>query len=1019
MLSDMAKEYRHFVNPVKEITNWPDRFTGKFITSMDELKALFVDFKPGETTLAFDLETSGLDPENSFIVGVALCLSYDSSVGYYVAINHCDDEFNLYDEGLDFIYSRLSEARLIFVYNAKFEIRFMEYHGYDKHNYDYKKKRLGFIKYDMSKVSYYDVSIGIHYADTNESMPSLKWASLHFLGFRQESFLEVLDDAVNFHYVDPKGAVLYGASDAYCTYWLAHNTIKYYREGGRSGVIDNKLLYPLVHFENERIFLDGDYLESLARVAEIESDKLEKKVFDIAGNYYNLNSPPQVSEMFSRMGIDTGKRTKTGFMATGKDVLDSLPDHVREEHPLLDYYINFKQTTKILSSYIKPLIEEFGKKGFLRCNYMTQRVPTGRLASGKDAKNTFFSSYNIQSTPKPNPAYFHVFRSGDNDLFDREKNILMGYRFVQKGEEDPSHEEHEEYIGVAEGSDTYFNVRKAFLPHFSDSGDDMGEWVWCSIDYATQELRIPSNLSREPVWVNAFVGGRDIHKETAIRLMGEEHYDKDARKKAKGCSSLKSFILTERGLVKAGKLRRDDKVISIDGRSQSYKYEIENRDCMVFSLSNGIADVVTTDHLYAVYNDAGKLSWKRADNIVVGDRLTVGQSRKQFSSEYHSFNNLVLDEDLAYVLALGSIDGCFHIDDNIEGWSVTLRNKEKVFKVKGILSKYGNVVRKDYDDYTILTLYSNTFAQFIKDKFFIIEGAVVQKGVHDLIFTSPKSVMTSFVEGCLDSSGAGGHSIQSFNPDVLADVAVLLSCLGIEAVRSGVHTLKLETYGNVEGFGTKVISIGKTQEPVFVMETEHHTYLSNMVESHNCNFGVLYGMTARSLASRFKMSLAEGEDFHRKYKRALPVLFGWAKRVCTKAQKVGTVYNYFSRPRRLRYYFEKNPGFGNRTAVNTIVQGTASDILKISLIKLWKSLLNADEYKDRVRFLTTVHDEVDFAIHKSNIKEISVKCMEDMNFRLKEWPVTISVGISFGWSWGENFDFEYDESSNMFSPILE
>lgn len=51
-----------------------------------------------------------------------------------------------------------------------------------------------------------------------------------------------------------------------------------------------------------------------------------------------------------------------------------------------------------------------------------------------------------------------------------------------------------------------------------------------------QELRITANLSREPAWVEAFTTGGDVHKETAVKIWGEENYNKEYRKLAKGAN---------------------------------------------------------------------------------------------------------------------------------------------------------------------------------------------------------------------------------------------------------------------------------------------------------------------------------------------------------------------------------------------------------------------------------------------------------------------------------------------------
>ncbi len=697
----MKKAYEHFVPAVPIDSGWPHNYSFQLVTDMNMLQEIFKPHVGGD--IAFDLETSGLDPENSFIVGVAL--SFDGRTGYYVPINHFNDIYNLGREGMDIIYENLQKASKVFVYNAKFEYRMMEYYGYDKTN----KKRLDPIIYDMSKVQVFDVSIPCHYTDTNVKMPSLKDSSLRFLGIKQQSFEEVSDGVTNFYYVDPEPATFYASSDAICTYLLMSRLFGYFQEGGLSTKIDNKAIYPLYHCEDEKIYLDGSLVNTLERDSYERVVELEESLVKVVGHRYNLNSPMQVATMLESVGVDTGKRTSTGFMSTSIPILEKLPN--MDDNPVLKSYVEYKRVFKGLSSYIKPLKNEYSERGFVRCHYKTQDVPTGRLASGKDRKNSFFSKLNIQSIPKPHPAYYHVVRVGDSNLFDKEESILFGHKFILKRDGDTVKQDYgDKYLGVAEGATDDLNIRKCFLP-ILDRDSSPSEWVWLSIDYSAQELRIPANLSREPVWVEAFATGKDVHKETAVKLMGEENYDKEARKKAKGA-----------------------------------------------------------------------------------------------------------------------------------------------------------------------------------------------------------------------------------------------------------------------------------------------------------NFGVLYGMTSDSLAERFSMSKAEGDEFYFKYKNALPVLFAWARRVANKGRRDGTVYNYFGRPRRIRHYVKNDQiGFANRTAVNNTVQGTASDILKIALIKLWNRVLNHGDHRDYIRFLSTVHDEVNFGVNVEGIEERTLLCMEQMRYKAEEWVVTIDVEASFGWTWGSIFEFSYGE----------
>ena len=295
------------------------------------------------------------------------------------------------------------------------------------------------------------------------------------------------------------------------------------------------MLYPLLHYENERIWLDGDVLKNLYIIATDRVDKMERDVYAMIGGQINLNSPVQVAQAFERLGIDTGERTSKGTMSVGIKILADLPKEYVEKFPALKSYINYKKTAKLISSYIKPLLKEYERRGYCRFAYKTTEVPTGRLACGKDGKNSFFSPINAQSLPKPHVKMEDVFDLGDRNLFSKKDNIIMGYKFVYSSyDEEGKHiiPDDPTYIGWVEGMDDDLNIRMAISPKMlEDSGDD--EFLYTSFDYAAEELRIAANLSREPNWVDAFVHGDDIHRRTAVAIWGEEHYNRDYRKMAK------------------------------------------------------------------------------------------------------------------------------------------------------------------------------------------------------------------------------------------------------------------------------------------------------------------------------------------------------------------------------------------------------------------------------------------------------------------------------------------------------
>ena len=396
MANEKAKgDYKHWVGAVPKIENWYKNFNFVLVESMEDLESIFKDKK--DYYMAFDTETTGLDFEEIDLVGYSFCL--DGKTAYYVPVYHFQYEGNLGEESVKFIYERMCEAKKVFMYNMRYDARIMEYYGYKENKADLDKRRWMYAKFDMSNVDYYDVSVPVWLADTNQKYPSLKWSSLHFLGIEQLHFDEVIENAGSFFYLNPsenQDTVFYAAADALCTFLLATATVKYFTEAKHSAKFDNLMLYPLLHYENERIWLDGDVLKNLYIIATDRVDKMERDVYAMIGGQINLNSPVQVAQAFERLGIDTGERTSKGTMSVGIKILADLPKEYVEKFPALKSYINYKKTAKLISSYIKPLLKEYERRGYCRFAYKTTEVPTGRLACGKDGKNSFFSPINAQ-----------------------------------------------------------------------------------------------------------------------------------------------------------------------------------------------------------------------------------------------------------------------------------------------------------------------------------------------------------------------------------------------------------------------------------------------------------------------------------------------------------------------------------------------------------------------------------------------------------------------------------------------
>lgn len=564
-------DYKHWVGAVPKVDSWYKNFNFVLVESMKDLENIFKDKK--DYYMAFDTETTGLNFEEIDLVGYSFCL--DGKTAYYVPVYHFQYEGNLGEESVKFIYERMCEAKKVFMYNMRYDARIMEYYGYKENKEDLDKRRWMYAKFDMSKVDYYDVSVPVWLADTNQKYPSLKWSSLHFLGIEQLHFDEVIENAGSFFYLNPsenQDTVFYAAADALCTFLLATATVKYFSEGKYSAKFDNMMLYPLLHYENEKIWLDGEVLKNLYRVATERVDKMERDVYAMIGGQINLNSPVQVAQAFERLGIDTGERTSKGTMSVGIKILADLPKEYVEKFPALKSYINYKKTAKLLSSYIKPLMKEYENRGYCRFAYKTTEVPTGRLACGKDGKNSFFSPINAQSLPKPHVKMEDVFDLGDRNLFSKKDNIIMGYKFVYSSyDEEGKHiiPEDPTYIGWVEGMDDDLNLRMAISPKMlEDSGDD--EFLYC-LDPKTSFIET-KEFKYAPLFyvIEKLESGNTVHVKTPKGYRKITNYIHSGKKDAYKlvlkngreiiCSKEHSFM-TDRGWVKLKDFTEDDSVI--------------------------------------------------------------------------------------------------------------------------------------------------------------------------------------------------------------------------------------------------------------------------------------------------------------------------------------------------------------------------------------------------------------------------------------------------------------------------
>lgn len=117
----------------------------------------------------------------------------------------------------------------------------------------------------------------------------------------------------------------------------------------------------------------SDFGELLSRRAK----ELEAKIYGLADGEFNINSPKQLGEvLFDRLGLPHGKKTKTGW-STNADVLEKL----RWESPIVDAVLEYRQLTKLKSTYADGLLKALDPDGRVRTSFQMTVTATGRLSS--------------------------------------------------------------------------------------------------------------------------------------------------------------------------------------------------------------------------------------------------------------------------------------------------------------------------------------------------------------------------------------------------------------------------------------------------------------------------------------------------------------------------------------------------------------------------------------------------------------------------------------------------------------
>ncbi len=325
---------------------------------------LFVQTLLKQNSVCFDTETTGLNPLSAELVGIAF--SWEATKGFYIPFpedkNQAQDIIELLRPFFE------SESIEKIGQNLKYDIKVL-------HKYNVKVKGKCF-----------DTMLA-HYLINPDMRHNMDVLSETYLNYTPVSITELIGkkgkNQLSMRDVPLEKQTEYAVEDADITLQLAKH-FKPELEAAKTNNLFNDIEIPLLHvladMELEGINLDKAFLNSLSQDLDNDIKSLETKIYEVAGEEFNIASPKQLGEiLFEKLKlVDKPKKTKTGQYSTAEDVLSYLA----KDHEIIQNVLDFRGLSKLKSTYVDALPEVVDETtNRVHTDYMQTVAATGRLSS--------------------------------------------------------------------------------------------------------------------------------------------------------------------------------------------------------------------------------------------------------------------------------------------------------------------------------------------------------------------------------------------------------------------------------------------------------------------------------------------------------------------------------------------------------------------------------------------------------------------------------------------------------------
>ncbi|BAZ28099.1 DNA polymerase I [Cylindrospermum sp. NIES-4074] len=344
---------------------------------LNELVKLLEKFTNSETPVAWDTETTALEPRDAALVGIGCCWGTQPNEVAYIPLNHKIGENLNQDLALTALRPILENANYPkTLQNAKFDRLIFRCHGIN----------LAGVVFDPMLASY------LLNPDTTHNLSDL---ALRYLGLNAKSYLELVPKGKTIADISIPAVADYCGMDVYSTFRLVPNL----REALEKVPALHKLLLEveqpleevLAEIEYTGVRINSAYLQELSQQLEIELAKLEETATGIAGEKFNLGSPKQLSQiLFEKLGLSTkhSRKIQSGY-STDAATLEKLQEV--DQTGFVEAIIEYRTLAKLKSTYVDAL------PALVRPD--TQRIHTDFNQAATSTGRLSSSNPNLQNIP--------------------------------------------------------------------------------------------------------------------------------------------------------------------------------------------------------------------------------------------------------------------------------------------------------------------------------------------------------------------------------------------------------------------------------------------------------------------------------------------------------------------------------------------------------------------------------------------------------------------------------------------